>query len=46
MATRCMDGSKIKGLAASCCGSLLTQRAEVEIIRDIAPGGDVDSIKM
>ncbi len=41
MATRCTDGSggcKIKGLAASCCGSLLTGRAAVEMIRDIAPG--------
>ncbi len=40
MATRCMDGSggcKIKGLATSCCGSLLTERAAVEMIRDIAP---------
>lgn len=32
-------GCKIKGLAASCCGPLLTERAAVEMIRNIAPGG-------
>lgn len=41
MVTRCTDvsgGCKIKGLAASSCGSLLTERAAVEMIRDFAPG--------
>lgn len=32
-------GCKIKGLAASCCGPLLTERAAVEMIRSVARGG-------
>lgn len=40
-------GCKIKGLAASCCGPLLTERAAVEMIRSVAPGGgDVKRMTM
>lgn len=38
MASRCTDGCKTKGLAASCFGSVLTERVVVEMIRDNAPG--------
>lgn len=48
MATRCMNGDsdyKIKGLAASCRGCLLTERAVDEMIRDIAPGVTWSALK-